>query len=307
LINAALKSAFLVIGLLAYSNSAWANFKIDINGLLSGQDVTPANAIPGEQLTLATFGDPIIAVFGADQAARIVVEQQAADRWLVTAPDTKGIYPIHLTAADGTTKSIQLLVGEPFAGQTSQAGYRLGNYPNPRQAPRSGLYPLPESLVELHQHNLSEPVSSHFHLGQFMCKQSAGWPRYAVIRRPLVIMLENIVTLLNRKGIRATTLSVLSGYRTPAYNAGLDNVVYSRHIYGDAADVYVDADADGFMDDLNGDGLVSLADAQLLARLIATLPDAQRSGIGVYPATSNHGPFVHVDTRGHKARWGSWD
>ena len=81
-----------------------------------------------------------------------------------------------------------------------------------------------------------------------MCKQRAGWPRFAVIKRPLVVMLENIVTLLNRKGVRASTLSVLSGYRTPSYNAGLRNVAYSRHIYGDAADIYVDADGDGYMD-----------------------------------------------------------
>jgi len=281
-------SATLALLVTSTSSLAQASFKIDINGLTSGQDVTPANAVPGQQLALATYGEPVIAAFGTD----ITIEQQEADRWLITAPAATGIYPIHLSAADGTTKSIQLLVGEPFAGQTSQAGYNLGSYPNPQHAPKSGLYPHPESLVELHKHNLSEPISSHFNLGQFMCKQSAGWPRYAVIKRPLVLMLENIVTLLNRKGIRASTLSVLSGYRTPVYNAGLDNVAYSRHIYGDAADIYVDADGDGFMDDLNGDGLVSVKDAQLLANLIATLPDAQQSGIGVYPATSNHGPFV---------------
>ena len=289
--------------MLATSLSAHSSFKIDINGLTSGQQVTPANAVPGQGLPLATFGEPVIAVFGAD----IDIKQQNEDRWLITAPVTKGIYPIHLSAADGTTKTIQLLVGEPFDGQTSQQGYTLGDYPKPESAPKSGSYPHPHSLVELHKHNLSQPISSHFKLGQFMCKQHAGWPRYAVIKRPLVIMLENIVTLLNRKGIGASTLAVLSGYRTPSYNAGLDNVKYSRHIYGDAADVYVDADADGFMDDLNGDGLVSLEDAQLLAKLIATLPNAELSGIGVYAATSNHGPFVHVDTRGYKARWGVWD
>ena len=289
--------------MLATSLSAHSSFKIDINGLTSGQQVTPANAVPGQGLPLVTFGEPVIAVFGAD----IDIKQQNEDRWLITAPATKGIYPIHLSAADGTTKTIQLLVGEPFDGQTSQQGYTLGDYPKPESAPKSGSYPHPHSLVELHKHNLSQPISSHFKLGQFMCKQHAGWPRYAVIKRPLVIMLENIVTLLNRKGIGASTLAVLSGYRTPSYNAGLDNVKYSRHIYGDAADVYVDADADGFMDDLNGDGLVSLEDAQLLAKLIATLPNAELSGIGVYAATSNHGPFVHVDTRGYKARWGVWD
>lgn len=283
--------------------TAQANFKIDINGLISGQQLTPATAVPGEQLPLATYGDPVIAAFGSD----IDISQLDEHSWMITAPAAAGIYPLHLTTADGTTKSIQLLVGEPYTGQTRQSGYRIGKYPSPQQAPRVGLYPYPAGLVELHQHNLDEPISNHFRLGQFMCKQQAGWPRYVVIKRPLIVMLENIITLLQRKGINAKTLTVLSGYRTPSYNAGLDNVAYSRHIYGDAADIYVDSDNDLFMDDLNGDGLVSIKDAQLLAKLIATLPDAQQSGIGVYPATSNHGPFVHVDTRGHKARWGTWN
>jgi uncharacterized protein YcbK (DUF882 family) len=26
-------------------------------------------------------------------------------------------------------------------------------------------------------------------------------------------------------------------------------------------------------------------------------------GIGIYPATSAHGPFVHIDARGTRARW----
>lgn len=292
-----------LLALLVVSSSAQAAFKIDINGLISGQQLTPATAVPGEKLPLATYGEPIIAAFGSD----VDISQSSEHSWLITAPDKAGIYPLHLTAADGTIKSIQLLVGAPYKGQTSESGYRIGTYPNPKTAPKVGLYPYPDSLVELHKHNLDEPISSHFRLGQFMCKQQAGWPRYVVVRRPLVVMLENIVTLLQRKGVNAQTLTVLSGYRTPSYNAGLQNVAYSRHIYGDAADIYVDSDGDQFMDDLNADGVVSIKDAQLLANLIATLPDAQHSGIGVYPATSAHGPFVHVDTRGHKARWGQWN
>ncbi len=107
--------------------------------------------------------------------------------------------------------------------------------------------------------------------------------------------------------MQLTTLAVLSGYRTPIYNAVLNNVAYSRHVYGDAADIYVDSDNDRFMDDLNGDGVVSIQDAQLLARLVATLPDTRLSGIRVYAATSDHEPFVDIDTRGYRARWGKWE
>jgi hypothetical protein len=77
-------------------------------------------------------------------------------------------------------------------------------------------------------------------------------------------------------------------------------------MYGDAADIYVDADGDGSMDDLDGDRRVTLADARWLAtvaeRVEAEYPTLT-GGIGVYRATAAHGPFVHVDTRGTRARW----
>lgn len=284
------------------TGGAQASFKIEINGVLSGQQMTPATALPGEVVPLTTYGGPVIAAFGTG----IDINQTAAESWLIKAPKRRGVYGVHLSDAEGVTKSIQLLVTEPYVGQRSQSGYRIGDYPNPGQAPKPALYPKPAGLVEVHQHNRNVPVSNHFRLGQFMCKQDADWPRYVVLQRPLIIMLENIVTLLQSEGVPISTLAILSGYRTPAYNAALDNVTYSRHVYGDAADIFVDSDHDNFMDDLNGDGLVSLQDAQLLAQLIATLPDARQAGIGVYAATSHHGPFVHVDTRGYNARWGLW-
>lgn len=287
---------------LGTGSGAHASFKIDINGLISGQQTTPATALPGKAVSLTTYGEPVIAVFGTN----IEVNQTSSDSWVIKAPKQTGIYPIHLTDAEGATKSVQLLVSEPFVGQSSQSGYEIGTYPEPASAPKPALYPYPRGFVEVDQHNHGESISNHFKLNQFLCKQQSDWPRYVIVQRPLVVMLENIVTLLQREGIPLTTLAVLSGYRTPSYNASLANAAYSRHIYGDAADIYVDSDNDGFMDDLNGDGVVSLQDAQLLGQLIATLPAAQQAGIGVYAATASHGPFVHVDTRGYNARWGKW-
>jgi hypothetical protein len=28
------------------------------------------------------------------------------------------------------------------------------------------------------------------------------------------------------------------------------------------------------------------------------------AGVGIYRGSRAHGPFVHIDTRGHRARWG---
>ena len=79
-------------------------------------------------------------------------------------------------------------------------------------------------------------------------------------------------------------------------------------MYGDAADVFVDNDGDGRMDDLNGDGRVDTRDAAVILAAVERIERAYpelAGGVGVYRATSAHGPFAHVDVRGHRARWGS--
>lgn len=64
----------------------------------------------------------------------------------------------------------------------------------------------------------------------------------------------------------------MSGYRTPYYNRSIGNETrYSRHVYGDAADIYVDDDDDGIMDDLDGDGKSTLDDARTLGEVIGSL------------------------------------
>ena len=56
-------------------------------------------------------------------------------------------------------------------------------------------------------------------------------------------------------------------------------------MYGDAADVYIDVDGDGWMDDINGDGRVDTGDARFLAAAAERRP-------------SGSPPIV-------RARWGS--
>jgi hypothetical protein len=62
------------------------------------------------------------------------------------------------------------------------------------------------------------------------------------------------------------------------------------------------------MDDLNGDGKTDRGDARWLAEFIKDMSargefGSRVGGIGVYGATAAHGPFVHVDARGTRARW----
>ena len=187
-------------------------------------------------------------------------------------------------------------------------GYRIDSYPS---QPLRGqdIYLPPRGFVEVTEDNRDVRVSPNFTLGEFVSKQSSGYPKYLVLRPSLLLKLENILASLNREGYPTSDFVIMSGYRTPFYNRAIGNVQYSRHVWGGAADFYIDeAPADGKMDDLNKDGRVDRKDAIWLADFINAM--SQRGafgprigGIGVYGSTSAHGPFVHVDVRGARARW----
>ncbi|HEY5622313.1 MAG TPA: D-Ala-D-Ala carboxypeptidase family metallohydrolase, partial [Gammaproteobacteria bacterium] len=58
------------------------------------------------------------------------------------------------------------------------------------------------------------------------------------------------------------------GYRTPFYNRAIGNVPNSRHVFGGAADIFLDrAPRDGQMDDINFDGIEDFRDAQRLYQI----------------------------------------
>jgi uncharacterized protein YcbK (DUF882 family) len=117
---------------------------------------------------------------------------------------------------------------------------------------------------------------------------------------------------VNERGIETQTFTVMSAFRTPFYNRAIGNTtLYSRHLFGDAADIYIDRQGRGWMDDLTGTGVVDVRDARVLFDLVEDLHQgdgefhlAFNGGMGLYrPRPGVHPPFIHVDTRGHRARW----
>ena len=183
-------------------------------------------------------------------------------------------------------------------------GYRIGGYRV------TATRPHPRGFIEARPEDEDILVSPHFTLGQFLCKQP-GSPRYAVLSVPLVVKLEVLLARVVAAGHDVGTLHVMSGYRTPWYNRQIGNTTsLSHHLYGEAADVFVDADGDGQMDDLNGDGVRDVRDARMLARMVEEVEGARRAGLRVldgglkaYRRNQVRGPFVHVDVRGRAARW----
>lgn len=227
---------------------------------------------------------------------------------LAASPPIPAVWTVADSARRDVFHFITLLpFGEKQNGRVG--AFRVGRWPAERRASRSGL---PTGFIEVTQEMQSLQVSTHFTLGDFISlrDQPEVWPRPLVLDLRLVDKLELLLTALEDSGVVAPRLKLLSAFRTPNVtmrNARTAQAPDSRHQYGDAADFIVDANGDGAMDDLTGDRRVDLADARYLVRLVLAIEEAHPTllgGIGVYRSTAGSGPFVHVDARGERARWG---
>jgi uncharacterized protein YcbK (DUF882 family) len=195
--------------------------------------------------------------------------------------------------------------------------YYIGNWPGekgrvaaPKKAPVDRYRP-PSGFIEVTQQNADTRVSEHFRLRDFLTHDQASvWPKFLVLEMRNVDKLELVLSDLQRRGVNVSGVRVMSGFRTPQYNKGGGNTGgragLSRHMYGDAADIFIDSNGDGVMDDLNRDGRSTIEDARVVSQAVDRVEAAHPEligGAGVYPKASGHGPFIHIDTRGYRARW----
>jgi hypothetical protein len=225
-------------------------------------------------------------------------------------PARPGIYRLLTDARQALT----FIVLTPFSAKVHGriGGYRMGAWPSERRATADPAYENPAGFIEVTPENFHTRVSEHFTLGQFLTKgQDEVWPKYLALDGRLVDKLELTIEELSRLGHPVRGFVVMSGFRTPDYNeSGGDTAgrsAVSRHLYGDAADVYPDDAGRGVIDDLNRDGRRDIGDARLVAAAAEAVEGRHpelAGGIGIYAGNSAHGPFVHIDARGRRARWG---
>ena len=224
----------------------------------------------------------------------------------IVAPAEPGVW--QLESANGTRVTVATRTPASLARGGRLNGYHIGTYPT-AGADRADAYVPPEFFIEVTPETQHLPVSKHLTLGQFLTKdQFDVWPKYVALDLRLIDKLELVVQELRAMGVRADRVHVMSGFRTPQYNGpgGDGRASLSRHMWGDAADVWIDNDANGFMDDLNGDGRVDLWDAVLILRAVDRVERKYPElvgGAGLYPETPTHGPYIHIDARGHHSRW----
>ena len=297
----------LLLALLA--SKAWsAPLAISVRGHEINHAIFSIFAAPDEKITLG------LTAYDTGQI-QLYLDGQAHGRatngsWQLTAPPEPGLHKLqlnHLVSGDRTV--LNLFVGVP-AGKVEEGyldDYRIGRTP-PGDKRHPGRYLAPDRFYKVTPEMLEVRLSPHFTLGQFLCKQKSGFPKYLVLRESLLVLLETILAAVHLRGYEVDTFGIISGYRTPYYNRKIGNVANSRHVYGDALDFFIDRNGDGLMDDLNGDGKRNRADVDLLFQLVEDVKAKTGNaslvgGTGRYYRASHHGGFVHVDTRGYRARW----
>jgi hypothetical protein len=236
------------------------------------------------------------------------------------APKQPGIWGVLLAIGNAVrpVANYNVITMLPFsAKRNGRVGlYYIGNWPTerggggPSKAP-GGAYAPPPGFIEVTRENAGTHVSEHFTLGDFVTHDQPNvWPKYVVLQTKLIDKLELVLNDLEAHGVDTRGVRIMSGFRSPQYNATGGNTGgranLSRHMYGDASDIYIDNDHDGQMDDLNHDGRITIDDSRVILGAVERVEAAHPElvgGAGVYTAAPGHGPFIHIDTRGYRARW----
>jgi hypothetical protein len=264
-----------------------------------GTPITPilSDTLPSGAVATFSYGA------AAESTSRLVAPQQPGI-WSLALKIGSAIKPL----ADFSVITLRPAT-EKKAGRLGL--YYIGNWPAARKGRPGVSYDPPTGFIEVTPQNQNTQLSDHFRLRDFLPHDQQGiWPKYIVVDMKMIDKNELVLQDLQKQGINPNGVRVMSGFRTPQYNAGggdpRGRAALSRHMYGDANDIFIDNDGDGRMDDLNHDGRVNIADAKVIQDAVSRVERAHPSlvgGCGIYSGTSSHGPFTHIDTRGYPARW----
>ncbi len=118
-------------------------------------------------------------------------------------------------------------------------------------------------------------LSKHFDDSEFKCRCCEQLHPGGIMPPPqLLEFLEDI-----REHFTGLPVHINSGYRCPKHNAAVGGASASRHMIGDAADLWIE-------------GISPVAVYKYADTIVA-----HSGGVGEYAT------FTHIDVRGHKARW----
>jgi hypothetical protein len=267
-------------------------------------------AMPGERLEfpLAVGGDPAVISYEwtSLRGNETGFVSQPLDGAEVGTPLLPGFY--YLTLIRGSDRQIirepAVAVMRPFEEKlgTMLNGYRIGTYLAERLR-RSRDNDHPDGFLEVYPQHVDLAVSKHLRLSHFLTHddQKDVWPKYVALNPRLLDKLELVFAQLESSGQGTSSqlaLDVHSGFRTPAHNRRIQLAARdSRHQYGDAADVVVDANRNGLFD--RTDYRLVVAAVEAVERIHPDLA----GGLGIYTSRRYSKPYVHIDARGTRSRW----
>lgn len=293
--------------LLSNGGPAKAGFSVEFDGLVNPWSLMTVSLMPEDLLSINVINDPALPAFHFESDHGEFTEtSDTTAAW--KAPAEPGVYCVRVLAKDSDkVMCLHAAVMRPWNGDTEYLGeYRIGVYQdkpyldNPR-------YKKPRGFIEVTEENKDTWLTPHLQLSQFVCKQKSDYPKYMLVDSRLLLKLETLIEELESQGRSASHLYISSGFRTPAYNIAIGNKTsYSRHLYGDAADLFVDANRDGKLDDLDLNGTTGDGDAKMIESAADRVSNKHRylqGGLGFYSAARYSNPFIHIDTRGYDARW----
>lgn len=290
-----------------FANLQRINAGPSINAFGTSREVKLRFALPGDVVSfpLEVSGDPASLsytwVVARDSAVADSVRPITGAEF--TVPHTPGFY--RLAILRGVQREVlpepTLAVMVPFEQRVGGMlnGYRIGTY----LADRLSQHDHPDGFVEVGTEDVELRVSTHLKLGDFITHdgQADVWPKYVALDPRLLDKLELVLAKIGasaRFTQHDVAFDVHSGFRTPAHNDGVWRAARdSRHEYGDAADLAIDA---------NGDGRVTLADQLLVSRAVDQVEVEHPElvgGLGLYTSGNYNTPYVHIDARGTRSRW----
>jgi uncharacterized protein YcbK (DUF882 family) len=180
-------------------------------------------------------------------------------------------------------------------------GYRIGTYLAEHVGSRHRVARnVPVGFVEVRPELLDLPLSKHLRLSDFVTHddQDNVWPKYVALNPRLLDKLELILADLGGAARPELSINVHSGFRSPSHNHEVHRSARdSRHQYGDAADIQIDA---------NGDGKITMTDEIRVMLAVDRVEEAHPDlvgGLGLYTSRRYRTPYLHIDVRGRRSRW----
>jgi uncharacterized protein YcbK (DUF882 family) len=220
------------------------------------------------------------------------------------APLTPGFYELSVMW-NGTMQRLEapkLAVIVPFEQKFGSTlnGYQIGRYPAEWSPDEIDKKPM--GFAEVHKEHLDLPLTKHLKVRDFITHdRQTNWPKYIAVDPRVLDKIELVLReLARRRGEEQADFKVQvnSGFRTPHYNSGVEGAARdSRHMYGDAADVVIDAD---------GDGQLTVFDAYRVEQAVDWVERSHpelAGGLGVYSSRRFNTPYCHIDARGERKRW----